>query len=37
MKNVPQTENIWVSLGFMVCSIVVEKIIDYVFEEIKES
>ena len=37
MKKVPNAGNVWVNLGYMVCSIVVGKIIDYVFEKIKEA
>ena len=37
MKNIPNAGNVWATLGLMVGSYVVEKVIDYVFEEIKEA
>ena len=37
MKNVPNVGNVWVALGWMVGSYVIEKVIDYIFEEIKEA
>ena len=37
MKNVPNASNVWVTLGLMVGSYVLEKFVDYFFEQIKES
>ena len=37
MKNVPNVGNLWVNLGFMLGYIAIEKIVDYVLSEIKES
>ena len=37
MKKVPNAGNVWVTLGLMVGSYVLEKIVDYVFEKIKEA
>ncbi len=37
MKNVPNSGNVWVTLGVMVGSYLIEKIIDYVFDEIKKA
>lgn len=37
MKNVPNTGNVWVTLGIMVGSYVLEKIVDYVFDKIEEA
>ncbi len=37
MKNVPNVGNVWVTLAWMVGSYVVEKVVDYVYEEIKEA
>lgn len=37
MKNVPNSGNVWVTIGVMVGSYLIEKIIDYVFDEIKKA